>query len=146
MWLSEQNRPDFRTINRFRSSVMRGIMEEVFSAAVELPIEEGYVKRKGVAGGVALVFEAVVLRLARAGNGWRVSAISWQGDSSKHTFGRLGSSGSAYKASTSSMAAINSLFTSGRHHSRLSQCLSVFFSTAGGRDLLRQPQLDHPKG
>jgi len=44
MWLSGLNRPDFRTINRFRSSVMRGIMEEVFSGVVRLLIEEGYVK------------------------------------------------------------------------------------------------------
>jgi len=44
MWLSGQNRPDFRTINRFRSTVMRGIMDKVFSGVVRLLIEEGYVK------------------------------------------------------------------------------------------------------
>src|SRR3990170_2787988 len=44
MWLSGQSRPDFRTINRFRSTVMRGVMEEVFGAVVELLIEEGYIK------------------------------------------------------------------------------------------------------
>jgi transposase len=44
MWLSANNHPDFRTINRFRSVVMREIMEEVFSAVVALLIEEGYVK------------------------------------------------------------------------------------------------------
>jgi transposase len=44
MWLSGQNRPDFRTINRFRSTVMWGIMDKVFSGVVRLLIEEGYVK------------------------------------------------------------------------------------------------------
>ena len=44
MWISANNRPDFRTINRFRGVVMREIMEEVFTAVVALLIEEGYVK------------------------------------------------------------------------------------------------------
>jgi transposase len=44
MWISANNRPDFRTINRFRSTVMREIMDEVFTAVVELLIEEGYIK------------------------------------------------------------------------------------------------------
>lgn len=44
MWISANNRPDFRTINRFRGIVMREIMEEVFTAVVALLIEEGYVK------------------------------------------------------------------------------------------------------
>ena len=44
MWLSGNNQPDFRTINRFRSSVMKDIIDEVFAAVIELLIEEGYVK------------------------------------------------------------------------------------------------------
>jgi len=44
MWISANNRPDFRTINRFRGKVMKEIMEEVFAAVVALLIEEGYVK------------------------------------------------------------------------------------------------------
>ena len=44
MWISANNRPDFRTSNRFRSVVMREIMEQVFTAVVRLLIEEGYVK------------------------------------------------------------------------------------------------------
>jgi transposase len=44
MWISANNRPDFRTINRFRGEVMRGIMDEVFTAVLELLIREGYVK------------------------------------------------------------------------------------------------------
>src|SRR3972149_9836987 len=35
MWLSGQSRPDFRTINRFRGAVMRGIIQEVFGAGLE---------------------------------------------------------------------------------------------------------------
>jgi transposase len=44
MWISGNSRPDFRTINRFRGEVMRGIMEPVFASVLELLIDEGYVK------------------------------------------------------------------------------------------------------
>ena len=44
MWLSGNNRPDFRTINRFRGELLRGIIEEVFLAVLSLLIEGGYVK------------------------------------------------------------------------------------------------------
>jgi transposase len=44
MWLSGNSRPDFRTINRFRSTLMKGIIEPVFASVLELLVEEGYVK------------------------------------------------------------------------------------------------------
>jgi len=44
MWLAGGNRPDFRTINRFRGEVMKGEVREVFTAVLELLVEEGYVK------------------------------------------------------------------------------------------------------
>ena len=44
MWLSGNSQPDFRTINRFRSSVMKDIIDEVFASVLELLIEEGHVK------------------------------------------------------------------------------------------------------
>jgi transposase len=44
MWISGNNRPDFRTINRFRGEVMKGIIEEIFASVMALLIEEGYVK------------------------------------------------------------------------------------------------------
>jgi transposase len=44
MWLSGNQRPDFRTINRFRSEVVRGVIEEIFTSVLELLIEEKYVK------------------------------------------------------------------------------------------------------
>jgi len=44
MWLSGNSHPDFRTINRFRGEVMRGIIQEVFGAVLELLLEAGYVK------------------------------------------------------------------------------------------------------
>ena len=44
MWLSGNNKPDFRTLNRFRSSTMKGIIDEIFSSVLELLIEEGHVK------------------------------------------------------------------------------------------------------
>jgi transposase len=44
MWLSGNNTPDFRTINRFRSSIMKEIIAEIFKNVLELLIEEGLVK------------------------------------------------------------------------------------------------------
>ncbi len=44
MWLSGGNRPDFRTLNNFRSSRLKGVIDEVFTAILELLIEEGLVK------------------------------------------------------------------------------------------------------
>lgn len=44
MWLSGGNRPDFRTINDFRGSRMKAVIEEVFTAVLEYLIEGGYVK------------------------------------------------------------------------------------------------------
>lgn len=44
MWLSGNSHPDFRTINRFRGVVMKGVIQEVFGAVLELLIEAGYVK------------------------------------------------------------------------------------------------------
>ena len=43
MWISGGNRPDFRTINRFRSSVMKEGIEAVFSEVLRYLIEDGYV-------------------------------------------------------------------------------------------------------
>ena len=43
MWISGNNRPDFRTINRFRSSVMKEGVEVVFSEVLQYLIEGGYV-------------------------------------------------------------------------------------------------------
>jgi transposase len=44
MWISGNNQPDFRTINRFRSSVMKEGVEVVFSEVLQYLIEVGYVK------------------------------------------------------------------------------------------------------
>ena len=44
MWLSGGNRPDFRTINRFRAEQLRSTIEQVFSLVVTLLIEHGHVK------------------------------------------------------------------------------------------------------
>ncbi|MBM6998516.1 IS1182 family transposase [Paenibacillus sp. DXFW5] len=44
MWIAGRQRPDFRTINRFRSDRMKDILESVFTAVLELLVEEGYVK------------------------------------------------------------------------------------------------------
>lgn len=44
MWLSAHNRPDFRTINRFRGEIMKEVVEEVFRSVLDLLIDEGYIK------------------------------------------------------------------------------------------------------
>jgi transposase len=44
MWLSGANRPDFRTINRFRSSRLKDTIDKVFASIVELLVEEGFVR------------------------------------------------------------------------------------------------------
>jgi transposase len=44
MWLAGNQKPDFRTINGFRSSRLKGIMDEVFMATVKLLAAKGYVK------------------------------------------------------------------------------------------------------
>jgi transposase len=43
MWLAARQTPDFRTINRFRSQRMKGLIDDVFAAVLQLLIEEGYV-------------------------------------------------------------------------------------------------------
>ena len=44
MWISAGNQPDFRTINRFRSERIKGVIDEIFASVLEVLIEEGYVK------------------------------------------------------------------------------------------------------
>lgn len=44
MWIAARQRPDFRTINRFRSVRMKDVLQKVFTAVLELLVAEGYVK------------------------------------------------------------------------------------------------------
>jgi transposase len=44
MWISGRSQPDFRTINHFRSSRMKGVIDEVFAMVMEYLVEQGYVK------------------------------------------------------------------------------------------------------
>ena len=43
MWLSGKQRPDFRTINKFRKTKLQPVMHEVFISSVKLLSEAGYV-------------------------------------------------------------------------------------------------------
>ncbi len=43
MWLAARQQPDFRTINRFRSERMKDVLEHIFTAVLELLVEEQYV-------------------------------------------------------------------------------------------------------
>lgn len=43
MWLSGRQRPDYRTINHFRSERMRDVLEIVFTAVLQFLAEEIYV-------------------------------------------------------------------------------------------------------
>lgn len=44
MWLSGMNRPDFRTINQFRSSKAKEVIEELFREMLEFLMEQQYIK------------------------------------------------------------------------------------------------------
>ncbi|GIQ68567.1 IS1182 family transposase [Xylanibacillus composti] len=44
MWIAGRQRPDFRTINRFRSERMKDILESVFTAVLQFLADEKYVK------------------------------------------------------------------------------------------------------
>lgn len=44
MWITGMNRPDFRTINRFRSWRMRGAIDELFYSVTEILEEMGLIK------------------------------------------------------------------------------------------------------
>jgi transposase len=44
MWLSGESRPDFHTINDFRGSRMKGVIDAVFTEVLEYLVEEGHVK------------------------------------------------------------------------------------------------------
>lgn len=44
MWLSGGNKPDHRTINNFRSGVLKEVVRDIFASVVELLAEDGYVK------------------------------------------------------------------------------------------------------
>lgn len=46
MWLSGNNTPDFRTINRFRSGRLKETLKDLFASMTELLITEGYVSFK----------------------------------------------------------------------------------------------------
>ena len=44
MWISGRSQPDFRTINHFRSSRMKAVIDDVFASVMEYLVEQGYVK------------------------------------------------------------------------------------------------------
>jgi transposase len=44
MWLSGNQKPDFRTLNDFRGKLLKGVMEEIFVTAVKMLKAKGYIK------------------------------------------------------------------------------------------------------
>jgi len=44
MWIAGNNRPDFRTINRFRSIILKENIEKVFASVLELLFEKKFIK------------------------------------------------------------------------------------------------------
>ncbi len=44
LWLSGGQQPDFRTINAFRSSRLKGVIDEAFASVLEYLVETGHVK------------------------------------------------------------------------------------------------------
>jgi transposase len=46
MWLSGNQKPDFRTLNDFRGKLLKGVMEEIFVTAVKMLAAKGYIKHE----------------------------------------------------------------------------------------------------
>jgi transposase len=44
MWLAAYNRPDFRTINLFRSGLLKDTIEDIFKSMLVFLMDEGYIK------------------------------------------------------------------------------------------------------
>ncbi|WP_160315653.1 transposase, partial [Geobacillus stearothermophilus] len=44
MWLSGFQKPDFRSINRFRSERMKDLIDDLFREMITLLVADGYVK------------------------------------------------------------------------------------------------------
>ncbi|MFC4812958.1 IS1182 family transposase [Paenibacillus sp. GCM10023250] len=44
MWIAGRQRPDFRTINRFRSERMKEVLEKIFTSVLQFLAEQNYVK------------------------------------------------------------------------------------------------------
>ena len=44
MWLAAYNRPDFRTINLFRSGLLKDTIEDIFKSMLVFLMEQGYIK------------------------------------------------------------------------------------------------------
>ncbi|WP_310552212.1 IS1182 family transposase [Paenibacillus glufosinatiresistens] len=44
MWISGRQRPDFRTLNRFRSERMKDVLEKVFTTVLQFLAEEKYIR------------------------------------------------------------------------------------------------------
>jgi transposase len=44
MWLSGMQRPDFNTVNRFRSDYLKDVLPQVYARTVELLLAEGYIR------------------------------------------------------------------------------------------------------
>lgn len=44
MWLAAENRPDFRTINMFRSGILKDTIEDLFKEMLLFLVDHGYVK------------------------------------------------------------------------------------------------------
>ena len=44
MWLAANQRPTFKTINNFRSVIMKDLIEEVFGQVLTFLFEDGYIK------------------------------------------------------------------------------------------------------
>ncbi|MNR45044.1 hypothetical protein D3C85_1638540 [compost metagenome] len=43
LWLAARQRPDFRTLNRFRSERMKDVLETIFTTVLGFLVEAGYV-------------------------------------------------------------------------------------------------------
>ncbi len=64
MWIAGRQRPDFRTINRFRSERMKEVLETVFTAVLQFLADEKYVQLEHYfVDGTKIEANAIAIRL-----------------------------------------------------------------------------------
>ncbi|WP_262416364.1 transposase [Paenibacillus sp. CGMCC 1.18879] len=65
MWLAGRQRPDFRTLNRFRSQRMKNVLEKVFTAVLQFLADEKYVSLEHYfVDGTFVIYQTIMLATA----------------------------------------------------------------------------------
>ena len=79
MWLSAMGRPDFRTINNFRSGKAKEVIEKLFKSMLEFLMEQNYIKLENYfCDGSSFVADANKNKMAWKKNAERYKALAEQ--------------------------------------------------------------------